>query len=203
MSRSWVRLVAGVLLGMLAAATLRAAPLYSSHPPFAGKGRPVLVFIDSGFTPSEQEQIQAAMAEWNGVLNGVARMERVDSATDSRDGVRPWVVRKGAGKDGIREPGRKDQNLATVQPLPMGGGILIVFPGASDYLRDRGLTLRDVMMREFGHLVGLRHATNTELLAKDYETGDRSCIDRQVAEQVAQALDAPVEALNWCEVPAR
>ena len=85
----------------------------------------------------------------------------------------------------------------------MGGGILIVFPGANDYLRDRGLTLRDVMMRELGHLAGLRHATNTELLARDYEAGDRGCVDKQMAEQVAQALAVPVEALNWCEVPAR
>ena len=203
MSRSWVRLWAGVLLGMLGAATLSAAPLYTNHPAFAGKSRPILVFIDSGFTPSEQEQIQGAMVEWNRALNGVARMERVESANDSRDGVRPWLVRRGAGKDGIREPGRKDQNLATVQPLPMGGGILIVFPGANDYLRDRGLTLRDVMMRELGHLAGLRHATNTELLARDYEAGDRGCVDKQMAEQVAQALAVPVEALNWCEVPAR
>lgn len=203
MSRSWVRLAAGVVLGMLGAATLAAAPLSTNHPSFAGQGRPVLVFIDAGFTPTEQEQIQEAMAEWNRVLNGVARLERVESANDQRDGVRPWLVRRGAGKDGIREPGRKDQNLATVQPLPMGGGILIVFAGAGDYLRDRGLTLRDVMMRELGHLVGLRHATNAELLAKDYEVGDRSCVDRQTAQEVAQALAAPVEALNWCEVPAR
>lgn len=203
MSRFLVRLVAGVFLGTLGVATLSAAPLYTNHPSFAGKARTVLVFIDASFTPTEQEQIQQAMAEWNGVLNGVARLERVDSANDQRDGVRPWLVRRGAGKDGIREPGRKDQNLATVQPLPMGGGILIVFAGAGDYLRDRGLTLRDVMMRELGHLVGLRHATNAELLAKDYEAGDRSCIDQQTAQQVAQALDAPAGALNWCEVPAR
>lgn len=203
MSRFWVRLVAGVVLGVLGAAALSAAPLYTNHPPFAGKGRPVPVFIDAGFTPTEQEQIQDAMAEWNRVLNGVARFERVESASDPRDGGRPWLVRRGAGRDGIREPGRKDQNLATVQPLPMGGGILIVFAGAGDYLRDRGLTLRDVMMRELGHLVGLRHTTNVELLAKDYEAGDRSCVERQTAQEVAQALNAPVEALNWCEVPAR
>lgn len=199
MSRSWVRLVAGIVLGMLGAATLSAAPLYTNHPSFAGKSRPLLVFIDARFTPTEQQQIQEAMAEWNRVLNGVARLERVETANDPRDGVRPWLVRRGAGKDGIREPGRKDQNLATVQPLPMGGGILIVFAGAGDYLRDHGLTLRDVMMRELGHIVGLRHATNTELLAKDYEAGDRSCIDRQTAQEVAQALAVPVEALNWCE----
>ena len=203
MSRFWVRVVAGVVFGLLGAAALSAAPLYTDHPTFAGKGRPVPVFIDDGFTPTEQQQIQDAMAEWNRVLNGVARLERVESASDQRDGARPWLVRRGAGKDGIREPGRKDQNLATVQPLPMGGGILIVFAGAGDYLRDRGLTLRDIMMRELGHLVGLRHATNAELLAKDYEAGDRSCVDRQTAQEVAQALNAPVEALNWCEIPAR
>ena len=41
MSRSWVRLAAGVVLGMLGAATLAAAPLYTNHPSFAGQGRPV------------------------------------------------------------------------------------------------------------------------------------------------------------------
>jgi hypothetical protein len=196
-SRSW--LLAGLLF-LAGASGLPAAPLYSDHPPYAGKTRPVPVFIDAGFTDAEQQQIEGAIAEWNRALNGVARLERVATASEPRDGSRPWVIRRGAGRDGIREPGRKDQNLATAQPLPKGGGILIVFAGAADYMREHALSLRDVMMRELGHLVGLRHDTNGELLAKDYLPGDRSCVDQRTAQEVAQALAVPVEALNWCEV---
>lgn len=194
--RSW--LLAGLLL-LAAAAAPSAAPLYTDHPPHAGRTRTVPVFVDAGFSEAEQAQIEDAVAEWNRALNGVARLERVATATEPHDGTRPWVIRRGAGKDGIREPGRKDQNLATAQPLPRGGGILIVFAGAVDYMRANGLTLRDVMMRELGHLVGLRHDTHGEMLAADYLAGDRSCVDRRTAQEVAQALAVPVEALNWCE----
>ena len=45
------------------------------------------------------------------------------------------------------------------------GGVLIVFSGAGDVLKGQALTLRDVMMRELGHLVGLRHDSHGELLA--------------------------------------
>lgn len=200
--RSWLFAV-GIFLGVLAPATLPAAPIYSTHPPYAGKTKTVPVFIDPDFSAAEQEQIQSAIEEWNRALNGVARLDRAASADDQPDGKRPWVIRKAPGKDGISELGRKGQNLATVQPLLKGGGILIVFAGASEYLRQHGLTLRDVMMRELGHLVGLRHAIHTELLGHDYQAGDRSCVDLATALEVAQSLGVPVEALNWCEPPGR
>ena len=190
-----------VLLLLFAGLGVSAAtPVYTDHPAHSGRTRPVPVFIDASFTGNEKDQIRSALEEWNRVLNGVARFLVVPAAGDQAEGVKAWVIRKGAGRDGIREPGRKDQNLGTAQPLPMGGGVLIIFSGAGSYMTEHGLTLRDVMMRELGHLLGLRHADHGDLLAADYRSGDASCIDRAVTDQVAKVLQVPEESLNWCEL---
>ncbi len=189
--------------GLAWAGMAAAAPLYSDHPALAAKTKRVPFFIDPSFVVADQDQILSAVEEWNRALNGVVRLERVAGANDPLEGTKPWVIRRSAGREGIREPGRKDQNLGTIQPLPMGGGVLIIFNGAGDYLRERSLTLRDVMMRELGHVVGLRHADHTDLLAEDYRAGDRSCVDRQTAQEVARLFGVPLEALNWCEIPGR
>jgi hypothetical protein len=189
-----------MLLAVWGAAPATAAPDYTSHPPPVGKARSLPVFIDTSFPGADKDQIRSAIDEWNQALNGVVKVVVVPSATESLEGAKPWVIRKAAGRDGVREPGRKDQNLGTVQPLPMGGGVLIVFSGANDYMRANGLTLRDVMMRELGHVVGLRHSEHGDLLAADYRVGDASCVDRATAARVAQVLQVPEQALNWCEV---
>lgn len=189
--------------GLAWAGMVAAAPLYSDHPATAARTKRVPFFIDPSFVVADQDQILSAVEEWNRALNGVARLERVAAANESIEGTKPWVIRRGAGRDGIREPGRKDQNLGTFQPLPMGGGVLLIFSGAGDYLRENSLTLRDVMMRELGHVVGLRHTEHSELLAEDYRAGDRSCVDRQTAQEVARVFAVPLEALNWCDPPGR
>ena len=189
--------------GLAWAGLAAAAPLYSDHPAATAKTKRVPFFIDPSFAVLDRDQILSAVEEWNRALNGVVRLERAAGANDAVEGTKPWVIRRSAGRDGIREPGRKDENLGTVQPLPMGGGVLLIFSGADDYLRTHSLTLRDVMMRELGHVVGLRHTDQAELLGEDYRAGDRSCVDRQTAQEVARLFAVPLEALNWCEAPGR
>lgn len=190
-----------ILLLLAGIGVSTAAPVYTDHPRQGGRTRPVPVFIDASFTGVEKDQIRSALDEWNQVLNGAARFLVVPAAGDQTEGVKAWVIRKGAGRDGVREPGRKDQNLGTAQPLPMGGGVLIIFSGAGSYMADHGLSLRDVMMRELGHVLGLRHAEHGDLLAADYRSGDASCVDRAVTDQIAKVLQVPEESLNWCELP--
>lgn len=61
--RPWRLLSVGIFFGLLAPATLPAAPIYSTHPPYAGKTKTVPVFIDPDFSAAEQEQIQSAIEE--------------------------------------------------------------------------------------------------------------------------------------------
>ena len=105
---------------------------------------------------------------------------------------------RGAGKEGVSEVGRTERSVGTLQPMPMGGGVLLVLDGALKPSADRPLTLRDVMMRELGHLAGLRHTTQTELLSGQYLLGDKSCVTRAPAAAIATLRDVPVESLNWC-----
>lgn len=187
-----------VLAGMLFATASYAAPSYTNHPRHAGSPRVVPVWIDPNFTHPERDQMLSAIDEWNAALNGTARIDVVDSL-EGRGSRQSWLIRRGPGKEGVRELGRKAQSLGSVQAMPLGGGILLIFPDASAYLKQYSLSLRDVMMRELGHLVGLRHLEHAELLAEDYAPGDLGCVNQATATAVAAILNVPVTALNWCE----
>lgn len=187
-----------VLAGMLFATASYAAPSYTNHPRHGGSPRVVPVWIDPNFTPPERDQMLSAIEEWNAALNGTARIDVVDSP-EGRGPKQNWLIRRGPGKEGVREPGRKTQSLGTIQAMPLGGGVLLIFPDASAFLKQYSLSLRDVMMRELGHLVGLRHLEHAELLAEDYAPGDLGCVNQATATAVAAILNVPVTALNWCE----
>jgi hypothetical protein len=189
-----------VLAGILSATASYAAPDYTSNPRYGSSPRVVSVWIDPNFTEPERVQVLSAVEEWNAALNGVARIDVVASTggQGSRGGT--WLIRRGPGKEGVREAGRKAQSFGTIQAMPLGGGVLLVFPQAIALLPQYSLSLRDVMMRELGHLVGLRHQEHGELLAQDYAPGDLGCVNQATAAAVAAILNVPVTALNWCEL---
>jgi len=188
-----------VVAGMLSATASHAAPDYTSNPRYGGSPRIVSVWVDPNFTDPERGQVLSAIEEWNAALNGVARIEVVASSggQGSRGGT--WLIRRGPGKEGVREAGRSVPSFGTVQAMPLGGGVLLVFPQAIAQLQQYSLSLRDVMMRELGHLVGLRHQEHGELLAQNYAPGDLGCVNQATAAAVAGLLNVPVTALNWCE----
>lgn len=188
-----------VLAGMLSATASHAVPRYTDHPRYGGAPRIVSVWVDPNFTEPERAQVLSAIEEWNAALNGVARIDVAASTggQDSRGGI--WLIRRGPGKEGVREEGRTAQSFGTVQAMPLGGGVLLVFPQAVAHLRQYSLSLRDVMMRELGHLVGLRHHEHGELLAENYAPGDLGCVNQATAAAVAALLSVPVTTLNWCE----
>lgn len=188
-----------VLAGMFFATASHATPDYTSNPRYGGSPRVVSVWIDPNFTAAERGQVLSAIEEWNAALNGVARLDVVEASggQGSRGGT--WLIRRGPGKEGVREEGRSAQSFGTIQAMPLGGGVLLVFPQAISRLPQHSLSLRDVMMRELGHLVGLRHREHGELLAENYAPGDLGCVSQATAAAVAAVLSVPATALNWCE----
>lgn len=175
-----------------------AAPSYTDHPRYGGSPRVVPVWIDPNFKQAERDQMLSAIEEWNAALNGVARIDVVTSP-EGPAAKQSWLIRRGPGKEGVRELGRRTQSLGSPQGMPLGGGVLLIFPDASAYLQQHSLSLRDVMMREIGHLMGLRHLEHAELLAEDYARGDLACVNEATATAVAAMLNVPAMALNWCE----
>lgn len=129
----------------------------------------------------------------------MARIDVVASSGGQGSRGETWLIRRGPGQEGVREAGRKAQSFGTIPAMPLGGGVLLVFPQAVAHLPQYSLSLRDVMMREFGHLVGLRHQERGELLAENYAPGDLACVNRATAAAVVALLSVPATELNWCE----
>jgi len=192
---------AGALSLLVLSGMAHGEPEYTRHPPDSGATRTIPVYLDPRWVSWDAEAIASAIAEWNHVLNGRMRLEvlPLPFPPGAERDMRTWTILRSPGKEGVRETGRSETSLASVQPLPLGGGVLLVFDGALKYFHDHPIGLRDVMMRELGHLAGLRHDQDTSLLAEPYRRGDASCIDKATASTVAARLGVAVEALNWCE----
>lgn len=109
-----------VLAGLLTATASHAAPGYTSHPRYSGSPRVVSIWIDPKFTEHERVQVLSAVEEWNAALNGVARIDVVASSggQGSRGGT--WLIRRGPGKEGMREAGRTARASEPFKPCHWG-----------------------------------------------------------------------------------
>lgn len=191
-------LVTVVLFSLGLGSGARAEPRYTDHPPQGGRSETIQIYVDPRFSPRDSDDIASAIGEWNRVLNGVVKFDAGPLPSLPERKPRAWVITRGAGKEGVSEYGRGERSLGTVQPMPMGGGVLLIFDRALKPANEEPIALRDVMMRELGHLAGLRHTTDTELLARDYGRGDASCVTHATASAIAALRNVPVTALNWC-----
>ena len=172
---------------------------YTQNTPQAGRTETVLLYLDPKFADGDRGAIMSAIDEWNHVLNGVIKFEASPLPPAGDRKLAAWTIMRSLGKEGVREVGRHTElSLATLQPLPMGGGMLLVFDQAIKLSDNRALTLRDVMMRELAHLAGLRHVTDAELLSSKYLSGERSCVTEEMASAIAKLHNVTVGAMNWC-----
>ena len=190
--------VASVLVLGGPGSAARSEPKYTNHPAYSGPSETIVIYIDGRFASGDSDDIKSAIEEWNRVLNGVVKFEAGPLPSPKDRKPRAWVITRGPGKEGVSEYGRAERSLGTLQPMPMGGGLLIIFDRALKPANDQPIALRDVMMRELGHLAGLRHTTDTELLSWDYARGDASCVTHATASAIATLRNVPVTALNWC-----
>jgi hypothetical protein len=191
----------GIVLAMGMANEATAESVYTSHPPYGGPSQTISIYIDPSFGAPDNAEIVSAIKEWNRALNGVVILEVSALPAEGGRDAHAWIIRRGPSKEGVREQGRAETSFGTVQAMPYGGGVLLIFDEAIKHFHDHPIDLRDVMMLELGHVIGLRHATHTGLLGGQYPIGDASCIDKEMAAAIADLRKVPVDALNWCEHP--
>ncbi len=178
---------------------------YTVHePPAASTFRPdiVPVWIDKDFNLKDKIEVEAALAEWNFVLNGY-RQYRIEDASFSFDlDVLKQVVETGQGLLILNIPESAvpeddDGVLGWVDNL---GSPVVNIVASRIGTRD----LKLIVMHEMAHSMGVPHVRIDHTLMSPYYQVQIGCIDEITVRQLSfirRALDWDFKHMNWCVVP--
>lgn len=180
--------------------SLRTQSAYTDHSASVGNAEVLPIRIGPGFELGERAKILRAVNEWNHSLNGVIRLAIADDPTSvpmmaaaGNPFGRVWTIAPLRGAQPMRGQ-LTGHALAVTQPLPAGGGIVVVH---IDRLGNRDLGA--VMRHEIGHMLGLGHEAGSRLMSAYYASDDQRCIDRATIAALAASRKRPLSSFNWCD----
>ena len=156
--------------------------------------------LDPAFPADERREILRAVGEWNHVLNGYVRFElaiRVFHAEGQRSDPAPpranvWNILPARGAMPIG--GRITRPMALMQPLPNGGGVVMIFHNETAVA-----AFATAVRHELGHVLGLPHDPASRLMSPILDPLGQQCIDKATVTAVAKMRGLPLDQLNWCE----
>ena len=156
--------------------------------------------LDPAFPADERREILRAVGEWNHVLNGYVRFElaiRVFHAEGQRSDPAPpranvWNILPARGAMPIG--GRIARPMALMQPLPNGGGVVMIFHNETAVA-----AFATAVRHELGHVLGLPHDPASRLMSPIHDPLGQQCIDKAAVAAVAKMRGLPLDQLNWCE----
>lgn len=188
-------------------------PAHITHPTY------IPVWVDSSFSLRQVEEIQAALKEWNYVLNGhivLYLQTKRALGTDKQMHDYPssfvgWdngkALAKQSEKTGL---GWVIYNLPSTDShynKQVGPEVLAYVTGPDTHevfvISDRFGTRswKDILMHEFAHLLGAMHVNAPSLENPTYSSNSYPCIDKITVAQVAQHQGLPMYQLNYCVTP--
>lgn len=183
-------------------ASLRGSgPGYTRNNPSVQQGELLAIRLGAGFEIGERAKILRAVNEWNHALNGLVRLEIVpppgdavpmQAGTGSPFG-RVWTIMPVRGTASTRGQ-LTSHALAVTQPLPSGGGLVVVHV---DRLGNRDIG--GVLRHEIGHMLGLGHEPGSKLMSTYYVGDNQQCIDKATVAALATSRKLPLSSFNWCE----
>lgn len=169
--------------------------------------------MDKTFSKEEVATINQVVAEWNYVLNGQMRIAISKGTFDhTNEGQVKLIVAKEANTgEGFMLVGLNHDDKAIASYMANEHGKALAFCdnigddkiGAMYVLRDRiGMrNLHQVLMHEFGHMLGSDHMAAYSLMYPHYGANEPDCVDKLTAAQVAGYQGIYLSNMNYCAIP--
>jgi hypothetical protein len=188
------------------------------NPP-AHVGAPTIipVWVDARFTPVQDQQIAAAIAEWNLVLNGwvkIVLMTHSEPGIDQHPHDYPTTFRTWEAGQTLQKSAEQSGDGWVIYAAHQGDKMLDdTTPEMIAFVRGPGQhyiviitdrlgtkSLKNIVMHEMAHLLGAQHVSNPSLESNYYD-GRNDCIDKITVAQVASTLRIPLAQLSYCVTP--
>jgi hypothetical protein len=203
-----------VILGLISGCASTGSKLYTySNVSGVDKGwqgyRELPIYMDASFPKEQRAAFEKVIDEWNYALNGHMHLF-VDGSFNKDDEERTaqliksikqthegYMILNISHDDEVLEDIIEDDDgtLAFVNGIGMRGRFMVV-------IKDRigRKNLHDILLHEFGHLMGAQHFPGT-LMNPTYGVGSVPCIDKITMAQVARYWKIDLNKLNYCAVP--
>lgn len=161
------------------------------------------VWVDKNFNQANKEAIARSIDEWNFVLNGQIRLSLADTFDGKEDGLQ-YFHRALETNQGvvILNLSSDDEEIDNVP-----ASVLAFVPGVDAHvmfvIRNHigGRELKDIVLHEFGHILGASHTIFPSLMYPAYSSKQYPCVDKITAMQIAEAQELDVETLRYCRTP--
>lgn len=168
----------------------------------------IQLYVDKDMNMNGRKQLEAAVNEFNYVLNGSMRFDvatwTLDPNSDAGKAIEENVQTTHQGIV-VLWLNHDDPALASSD---IGEGTLAFVNGIGNanllvVIADRigSRNLRVILLHELGHAIGAMHVNGPSLMNPYYGPDQLPCVDATTATQIAGYQHIPLDTINYCSSP--
>lgn len=166
--------------------------------------RTIPIYIDQRFSGNDKVLISSALQSWGYAFNNQINFEIHYNVSDwSLNEVSDIYLRHGVMIVYLSE--RENDNIPTLSSDPFNAKKVLAWVNKIggnkiNVLRDRinETDLYYIILHEMGHIFGVLHTNEDELMQPSYMKTNQRCVDQNTARKAAEFMGVNPNTMNWC-----